>query len=181
MLLSEQVNGVRNLELDIALNALAIILFLGFGTGCIVAFSTLDKQKDIIIPSRYGRQTGPLEILYVNVSLVLVAVMLYQKSYRFLPALIVFVLLIFFNSRMNSGISEQGVFIGTTYLEWNRIQGYRVINDEISTVQIRVYANKKQYILRCDKDKRKQAEQLFIEQGIEYTPGEKEEVYETFD
>ena len=90
------------MEIDIALNALAIILFLGFGTGCIAAFSTLDKQKDITIPSRYGRQTGPLEILYVNISLILVAIMLYQKNYRFLPALIVFVLLIFFNMNSSS-------------------------------------------------------------------------------
>lgn len=155
------------MKIDFILNVLAIILFLGFGTGCIVAFSTLDKQKDITIPSRYGRQIGPLEIIYVNVALLMVAYMLYSKSYRFLPALIVFILLIFFNSRMTSGISPFGVFVGTTFLDWNKLMGYRIINDQISTVQIRVYANNKQYVLRCDKEMRRDAEHLFIEHGVE--------------
>ena len=150
------------MKTEIILNGLAIILFLGFGAACIIAFSTLDKQKDIMIPSRYGRHTEPLEILYVNAALILVAIMLYEKNYRFMPALVVFVLMIFFNSRMISGISPAGVFIGGTFLEWNKINGYRIINDEISTVQIRVYANKKQYVLRCDKELRRKAEHLFI-------------------
>ena len=155
------------MKVDVILNGLAIILFLGFGTGCFVAFSTLDKQKDITIPSRYGRQTGPLEILYVNVALLMVAFMLYEKSYRFLPALVVFVMLILFNSRMSSGISPLGVFVGPTFLEWNKLMGYRIINDQISTVQIRVYAGGKQYVLRCDKELRRDAEHLFIEHGVE--------------
>ena len=155
------------MEIDVVLNGLAIILFLGFGIGCVVAFSILDKQKDIIIPSRFGRQTDPLEIVYVNVALLMVAFMLFEKSYRFLPALIVFVLLIFFNSRMSSGISPIGVFVGSTFLEWDKLIGYRIINDQISTVQIRVYAGGKQYILRCDKELRRDAEHLFIEHGVE--------------
>ena len=148
------------------LNGLAIILFLGFGLACVIAFTTLDKQKDITIPSRYGRQIGTMEILYVNASLVMIAIILYEKSYRFVPALATFVLLVFFNSRMSSGISPLGVFIGTTFLEWNRLEGYRIINDQISTVQIRIYTADKQYILRCDKDVRRDAEHLFIEHGV---------------
>lgn len=165
------------MKTEVVLNALAIILFLGFGTACVIAFTALDKQKEITIPSRYGRQVGPLEILYVNLALVMVAVMLYFKNYRFLPAIIVFVLLIFFNSRMSSGISPGGVFIGFNYLEWNKIAGYRIINDKISTVQIRVYANKKQYVIRCDKDMRRDAEHLFIENGIKLLREENNEAF----
>lgn len=154
------------MKIDVWLDAAAIILFLGFGMAALIAFSTIDKQKEITISSRYGRQTGPLEIVYVNVALLLIAVILYQNSYRFLPALCVFVLLIIFNSRMKSGIAPIGVFIGTTYLEWNRIQSYKIINDEISTVQIRVYANKKQYVLRCAKEQRTQAESYFWDNNI---------------
>ena len=154
------------MKIDVVLNGLAIILFLGFGAACVIAFSTLDKQKDITIPSRYGRQIGTMEILYVNASLVMIAIILYEKSYRFVPALATFVLLVFFNSRMSSGISPLGVFIGTTFLEWNRLEGYRIINDQISTVQIRIYTADKQYILRCDKDMRRDAEHLFIEHGV---------------
>ena len=154
------------MKIDIWLNALAIILTLGFGMASLIAFSTIDKQKEITINSRYGRQTGPLEILYVNIALLAVAFMLHQHNYRFLPALLVFILLIFFNSRMQSGIAPSGVFIGTTYLEWGRISAYKIVNDEISTVQVRVYANKKQYILRCDKEQRAQVETYFEEYNI---------------
>lgn len=158
--------GVKSLKIDVILNGLAIILFLGFGAACVTSFSTLDKQKDIKIPSRYGRTVGPMEILYVNAALIMIAIILYEKSYRFVPALIAFVLLVFFNSRMTSGISPLGVFIGTSFFDWNRLEGYRIINDQISTVQIRVYAGGKQYVLRCDKDQRRDAEHLFIEHGV---------------
>lgn len=154
------------MKIDIWLNALSIILFLGFAMAAMIAFSTIDKQKEITISSRYGRQTGPLEIVYVNVALLLAAFMLYTHNYRFLPALAAFILLIFFNSRMQSGIAPIGVFIGTTYLDWGKIEGYKIVNDEISTVQVRVYANKKQYVLRCDKEKRKEVDAYFIEHGI---------------
>lgn len=155
-------------DIDIWLNVLAVILFLGFGTAAMIAFSTIDKQKEITINSRYGRQTGPLEILYVNIAMLLIAFMLHHHSYRFMPALLVFILLIFFNSRMQSGIAPIGIFIGTTYLEWGKINSYLVVNDEISTIQIRVYANKKQYVLRCDKESRIKAEAYFKEHDIPY-------------
>ncbi|MGN0153984.1 MAG: DUF5673 domain-containing protein [Lachnospiraceae bacterium] len=170
------------MKIDIWLNALAIVLFLGFGTAAMIAFSTIDKQKEIVIGSRYGRQTGPLEIVYVNVSLLLVAFMLYRNSYRFLPALLAFILLIFFNSRMQSGIAPIGIFIGTTYLDWDKIEAFRIINDEISTIQIRVYANRKQYVLRCDKEQRAEIEAYFMEHGISSNTENitQEERHETF-
>lgn len=155
------------MKIDVWLDAAAIVLFLGFGMAALIAFSTIDKQKEITISSRYGRQTGPLEILYVNVALLLIALILYLNNYRFLPALCVFVLLIFFNSRMQSGIAPIGVFIGTTYLEWGKIEAYKIINDEISTIQIRVFANKKQYVLRCDKEQRSQIESYFWDHNIQ--------------
>lgn len=154
------------MKIEIWLNALSIILFLGFATADMIAFSTIDKQNEITVNSRYGRQTGPLEIVYVNVALLMVAFMLYTHSYRFLPALSAFILLIIFNSRMRSGIAPIGVFIGTTYLEWGKIEAYKIVNDEISTVQIRVYANKKQYVLRCDKERRTQIDAYFKEHEI---------------
>lgn len=154
------------MKIDMWLNGLAIILFLGFFMAALIAFSTIDKQKEITIQSRYGRQVGTLEILYVNVALLLVAVMLYFHNYRFLPALIVFVLLIFFNSRMQSGVAPAGIFVGTTFLEWEEMEGYRIVNDEISTIEVRVYANQKRYVLRCSKEDRKQIEQYFTENGV---------------
>lgn len=157
---------MRDLKIDVWLNVLAVILFLGFTTAATIAFSTVDKQKEITIASRYGRQTGPLEIIYVNAALLGIGFMLHSHNYRFLPALLSFVLLIFLNSRMRSGISQIGVFIGATYLDWGKIKSYKIINDEISTVQVRVYANKKQYVLRCDKEQRLQIDTYFSQHNI---------------
>lgn len=163
------------MEIDIVWNALSIILFLGFGMAALIAFSTVDKQKEITISSRYGRHTSPLEIFYVNIALLIVAGMLYSHSYRFLPALLTFILLIFINSRMQSGIAPIGVFIGTTYLEWSKIHAYRIVNDEISTVEVRVYANKKRYVLRCEKKYRPQIENYFEEHDIPLRSEQEEE------
>lgn len=154
------------MNVEIILNGLALIMFFGFFAADLVAFSLVDKQKEITIYSRYGRQTGPLEIIYVNVAFLLVAGMLYIQNYRFLPAILTFVILIFLNSRMKSGISPIGVFIGGTYLDWGKIESYKIINDEISTVQVRVYAYGKQYVLRCDKENRSQIDAYFIEHSI---------------
>lgn len=154
------------MELEIILNALSIILFFGFGMAAFISFSTIDKQKEIVIVSRYGRQTEPLEILFVNVALLLVGIMLYNQNYRFLPALIAFVWLVFLNSRMQSGIAPIGIFIGTTFLEWGRIKSYRIVNNAISTIEVQVYANKKRYVLKCDKQYRAQVEEYFEEYDI---------------
>lgn len=154
------------MELRVWINVLAVVLFLGFSTASFIAFSTIDKQKEITIPSRYGRQTGPLEILYVNVALIVVAYMLYKHSYQFLPTIIAFVVLIFLNSRMQSGIAPRGVFIGITYLEWDRIKEYQIVNDEISTFKIYVFANKKRYVLRCDKTYRAQILEYFEHHSV---------------
>lgn len=154
------------MQLEVVLNALAIILFLGFGMAGMIAFSTVDKQKEIQIVSRYGRQTEPMEIIFVNVALLMVVAMLWTKNYRFLPALVVFVVLVILNSQMRSGFAPTGVFIGSTYLEWNRIKRYRIVNDQISTIQIQVFANQKCYVLRCEKKYRTQIEALFEQHKI---------------
>lgn len=170
------------MEIEIVWNILSIVLFLGFGMADLVAFSTIDKQKEITVYSRYGRNTGPLEILYVNFALLSVAGMLYCHSYRFFPAAVVFILLIFLNSRMQSGIAPIGVFIGTVYLEWDKIHAYQIVNDEISTIRVQVYAGKKCYILRCRKEYRSRIEAYFDEHHIPLrSEKEEEEQHETFD
>ena len=148
------------------LNGLAIVLFLGFSTGALIVFSTLDKQKEITIRSRYGRHTGTWEIIYVNVALLLVAYTLVSHRYRFLPVLVAFVVWIVLLSRIQSGISPQGVFIGTTFLEWEQMKAYQITNDEISTIQLLIFVNRKQYVMRCSKEDRKQIEAFFTEHQI---------------
>lgn len=154
------------LNIEIALNTLAIILFIGFAIADFLTFSVMDKQKDIEIFSRYGRRTGPLEIVYANVALLAVAYMLYCQSYRFLPCIVAFLLLIILNGRLRSGIAPTGVFVGSTYLEWGKIYAYKIVNDAISTIEVQVYANQKRYVLRCTKEQRKQIDHYFIEHNI---------------
>ena len=155
------------MELDIVLNGLAIILFLGFGMASVIVFSTIDKQKDITVLSRYGRNTEPLDILYVNIGLLLVAVMIVMHSYRFLPALLVFLLWILLNGRTQSGVAPAGVFIGSTFIGWDEMTAYRIINDDISTIKVLIYSREKCYVLRCDKEKRKEVEDYFVRNGTE--------------
>lgn len=154
------------MELDIVLNALAIILFLGFGMAIAIVFSMIDKQKEITVFSRYGRNTEPLDILYVNIGLVLVAVMIIFHNYRFLPALAAFMVWIMLNSRIRSGIAPVGIFIGTTFLDWKSIVGYRIVNDEISTIKVLIYSAEKCYVIRCDKSQRVEVESYFAQNGI---------------
>ena len=154
------------MKLDIVLNALAIILFLGFSMACVIIFSMIDKQKEITVYSRYGRGTEPLDILYVNIGLILIAVMIVFHSYRFLPALVVFLIWLICNSRTKSGIAPDGIFIGSTHLGWKEIKGYRIVNDEISTIKVLVYCNDKCYVLRCDKSSKAEVDSYFVHNGI---------------
>jgi hypothetical protein len=75
---------------------------------------------------------------------------------------------------MQSGIAPHGVFVGTAFLKWEEMEAFRVVNDEISTVKVLVYANHKRYVLRCDKQDRMQIEAYFSENGIKATEDEDE-------
>lgn len=154
------------MQLEVMINGLSIILGLGFAMAALIAFSTLDKQKEITAESRYGRQTSTSEIVYVNIGLILVAVLIYTKDFKFLPALLSFMLLILLNSRMRSGVAPIGVFIGTTYLPWKSVKSYNFVNDDISTIKLEVRGNDKIYVLRIDKEQRKLVESYMFDNSI---------------
>ena len=80
---------------------------------------------------------------------------------------------------MRSGIAPLGIYVGTTFLGWEEIDSYLIINDEISTIEVRVYANQKQYALRCSKEERLQIEQFFADNKVKAKRRENEN--ETFD
>lgn len=140
--------------------ALAIILALGFFTADIIAIIILDKQKTIVVYSRMGRQTNPVEIINVNVALLLIGYFIYIKYFVFMPAIVCFVVFIILSTRVQSGMSEEGIYVGLTFIEWDKVKSYKIINDDISTFMIKLRANKRQYVFRCDKVKRSEIEDI---------------------
>lgn len=157
------------------IHILAIVLCFGFSTVAVIGIMILDKQQEIQVKSRYGHKNNTLEIIYVNVALLLCAYLLYIQYYLFIPALAAFIVVVIITTRLTSGIGETGIFIGMTYLEWNKIKNYGIINDDINTLQIRIHANERRYILRCDKENKKMIIKLFEDhQILQKQPGRKE-------
>ncbi len=139
---------------------MAVILALGFFTADIIAIIILDKQKTIAVYSRMGRQTNPIEIINVNLALLLVGYFIYIKYFVFMPAIVCFIIFIILSTRVQSGMSEEGIYVGLTFIEWNKVKSYKIINDDISTFMIKLRANRRQYVFRCDKVKRSEIENI---------------------
>lgn len=144
---------------------LAGILFLGFLTASVLGVFVIKKQKDIIIFSRMGHQTNAIEILQVNAALLLMVFFVYRKMFLYVPVVVVFILFAMITTRVQSGISEQGVFIGFTFIEWSKIKTYKIINDDMNTFLLKVRANKRQYVLRCNKENKAQVVELLNKHG----------------
>ena len=139
---------------------MAVILALGFFTADIIAIIILDKQKTIAVYSRMGRQTNPIEIINVNLALLLVGYFIYIKYFVFMPAIVCFIIFIILSTRVQSGMSAEGIYVGLTFIEWNKVKSYKIINDDISTFMIKLRANRRQYVFRCDKVKRSEIENI---------------------
>ena len=148
---------------------LAGILFLGFFTAVMIGIVVVDKQKTITIYSRLGRRTNLIEIINVNLALLVTAYFVYIRYYIFMPAIVFFVLFIIITTRVQSGMSEQGVFIGMTFIEWDKMKSYKIINDDISTFTLKIRANKRQYVFRCDKSQRVAIEDILLAHGRKKT------------
>lgn len=149
--------------------ALASILFLGFFTATVISIYVVDKQKTIKIYSKLGRRTTVIEIINVNIALILVGIFVYIKFYVFIPALLFFIIFILLLSRVQSGMSDEGIFVGMTFIEWSKVKSYKILNDDIATFTIKIRANKRQYVFRCDKSVRKDIENILQEHGKQVT------------
>lgn len=155
--------------MEIWIKILAFVLFLGFGTAVIICINAIKKQGQIIIVSRLRHQTNRTEIIYANICLVAIGVCVYFRYYLFVPDLLLLAIFIVLTTRVESGIVNEGILVGTTFLEWEYIKGYKIINDDINTITLKVRANKKQYVLICDKSDRAKIEKLLKENNIKKT------------
>ena len=50
--------------------------------------------------------------------------------------------------------------MGLTFIDWEHIEGYKFVNDNINTIKVKLRANKRQYIIECEKEQKSVMEQL---------------------
>ena len=95
--------------MDVWLGVLAFVLFLGFGSGVLVCISAVKRQAGIMIKSRLHHKLNNSEVIYANLGLVGLVVLVYFKIYIFVPAVLMFVLFVVLSTRIQSGITPDGV------------------------------------------------------------------------
>lgn len=135
-------------------------LTLGFGTIGVIGCVVLYRQKNIIVESRLGRSSSVSEIVNVNVALVGIALSVWFRYYVFIPPLLMYIFFIMITTRIRSGLSEEGMFVGPTFIDWEHIEGYKFVNDSINTIKVKLRANRRQYIIECEKEKKADVENL---------------------
>lgn len=139
---------------------LAAALTLGFGTIGIISCVVLHRQKMIIIESRLGKSSSVSEIINVNVALVGIAMSVWFRYYIFILPLLMYIFFIVITTRIRSGLSEEGMFVGLTFIDWEHIEGYKFVNDNINTIKVKLRANKRQYVIECEKEQKEELEDL---------------------
>lgn len=147
---------------------LGLVLFLGFATAVAVCIASIKQQKNMVIKSRIHRKITGIEVIYANVGLAIFAVLLHFHYYVFIPSILAFVLVIVLSTRIKSGITEEGVLVGTSFIYWEFMKGYKFVNDpsDSNIIILKIRANRKQYILICDRADRKEISKMMKANGV---------------
>ena len=143
--------------MDVWIGVLAFVLFFGFGTAVMVCVSSIKKQSQIVIKSRIHRKINNVEIIYANIGLVIVAVLMYFDYYVFVPAILAFVVFIVLSTKIQSGLTNEGAVVGTSFIEWEFMKGFKLVDEEEDSniVILKIRANRKQYVMVCDRRDKK--------------------------
>lgn len=157
--------------MDVWRGVLGFVLFLGFGTAVLVCISAIKRQPDIIIKSRLHHKLNRSEVIYANLGLVLFAVFAYFHYYVFAPAVLAFVLFIVLSTRVQSGLTDKGAVVGTSYLEWEFIQSYKLVDDpeDSNIIILKLRANRRQYVMVCERRDRFAIADLMKENDVSVT------------
>lgn len=156
--------------MDVWIGVLGFVLFLGYATATAVCISAIKRQSEIIIQSRLHRKVNNTEIIYSNIGLVVLAVLLYFKIYAFVPAILAFVLFIVLSTRVKSGITEEGVMIGTKLIYWEFMKSYKLLDEENSNIiTLKIRADRRQYVLVCEREDKDEIRRIFDENGVRIT------------
>lgn len=154
--------------MDVWIGVLAFVLFLGFGTAVLVCIAAIKRQSGIVIKSRIHHKINSVEVIYANVGLIVFTVLIYFHYYSFVPAVLAFVVFIVLSTRIDSGLTEEGAIVGTTFLEWEFMKGYKLVDEETDSniVILKIRANRKQYVLVCDRRDRKKIREIFEKNDV---------------
>lgn len=157
--------------MDVWIGVLGFVLFLGFFIAILVCISAMKRKSEIIIKSRLHHKLGMNEIVYANIGMVLLVVSVAFKFYTFVPGLLAFVGFVVLTTRVQSGLTEDGAIIGTVFVEWEYMKGYKLINDEDDSniIILKIRANRKQYVLVCDRGDRHKITELMKENNVKVT------------
>ena len=154
--------------MDVWISVLAFVLTLGFGTAVMVCINSIKHQAGIVIKSRIKHKLNNAEIIYANLGLILLTVLVYIKYYLFVPAVFAFVLFIVLSTQIKSGITDEGVIVGTAFLEWEFMKGYKLVDDEedSNVIILKIRANRKQYVLVCDRRDRNEIKKILDDNKV---------------
>ena len=136
-----------------------------------VCINAIKRQSGIIIKSRIKRKLNSSEVILANLGLIVFLVLVYFRYFLFVPAVLSFVLFIVLSTQIKSGITENGAVVGTTFIDWEFMDGYKLVNDEgdINVVILKIRANRRQYVLVCDRKDRKAIDKIFKENYVSQT------------
>lgn len=157
--------------MDVWIGVLGFVMFLGFATAVGVCISAINRQEGIIIKSRLHAKLNSAQVIYANVGLIVLVVLIYFHFYVFVPAVLAFVLFIVLSTMIKSGITDSGVIVGTALIEWEFMKSFKLVNDETDSniIILKIRANRKQYVLVCDRRDRQRIREIFEMNGVKTT------------
>lgn len=157
--------------MDVWINVLAFVIFLGFATAAYVCILAIKRQSKIVIKSRLHHKVNMSEVIYANLGLVVFAVLMYFHYFLFVPAVLAFVIFIILSTRIQSGITDEGALVGTTFIEWEFIKSYKLVNDldDSNVIILKLRANRRQYVMVCERRDRAAIAEIFDNHGISLT------------
>ena len=157
--------------MDVWIGVLAFVLFFAFGVATVLCAKAIRRKESIIIKSRLHHKQSRAEVIYANLGLVAICVLCAFHIYQFIPALLLFVLFIVLSTRIASGLTPEGALVGTTFIDWEFIKGYKLVDEEQDSniIVLKIRANRKQYVLVCNREDREQIRALFCKNNVKET------------
>lgn len=157
--------------MDVWMIVLGFVLFLGFFVAAMVCISAIKKQSGIIISSRLHHKLNISEVVYANLGMIGLVVLLIFRCYVFVPAVLMFVVFIVLSTRIQSGITAEGAIVGSTFIEWEFMNNFKLVNDpeDSNVIILKIRANRKQYVLVCDRRDRVAIYDIFHKNKIKAT------------
>lgn len=157
--------------MDVWINVLGFVFFLGFATAGYVCILAIKRQEGIVIKSRLHHRVNKSEVIYANAGLVVFAVLMYFHYFVFAPAVLAFVSFIILSTRIQSGVTEEGALVGTTFIEWEFMKSYKLVDDpsDSNIIILKIRANRRQYIMVCERRDRFEIAKIFDAHDVAVT------------